>query len=152
MLFYFGFCTLFGIYALHYEQWGWPWWSLLLAAIPLIGCVFLLAIRQPTSVPSTFKCPFVPFVPMLAILVNVYLMIGLPFDAIYRTAIWCALGILLYFLWGIRHSKLNFQTSTTHSNNHNNNNSNNNTFTFTSTSTVTLTTPNNEPSSSVECV
>jgi hypothetical protein len=48
---------------------------------------------------------------MLAILVNVYLMIGIPFDAIYRTAIWCAIGILLYFIWGIRHSKLNFVTA-----------------------------------------
>jgi hypothetical protein len=48
---------------------------------------------------------------MLAILVNVYLMIGIPYDAIYRTAIWCAFGILLYFIWGIRHSKLNFATT-----------------------------------------
>jgi amino acid transporter len=112
---YFCFCALFGAYALHFDRWGWPWWSLIVAGVPLVICVFLLSIRVPSSVPSTFKCPLVPFLPMIAILVNVYLMIGLPFDAIYRTAIWCAFGVLLYFLWGIRHSKLNFQTRTNNS-------------------------------------
>ncbi len=58
------------------------------------------------DIPRAFKTPLVPFVPIMGILVCVYLMYALPVESWYRLAIWLALGLLIYFVYGKNHSKL----------------------------------------------
>jgi len=94
--------ALFGVVANHLKEWEWPWWCLLLAAAPLLVIFVLILILRERNVPSTFACPWVPFVPCLGIFVNFYLMMGLPIDALEYTAIWCGMGLLIYFCYGIR--------------------------------------------------
>ena len=53
-----------------------------------------------------FKTPLVPLVPILGILVCVYLMYSLPFEAWIRLAIWMALGVAIYFFYGKKNSVL----------------------------------------------
>jgi len=64
-------------------------------------------ILRPTNLPKTFSCPLVPLVPMLGILVNTLLFTSLPQEAIYRVLVWSGLGFLIYFFYGVSHSKLN---------------------------------------------
>jgi APA family basic amino acid/polyamine antiporter len=49
----------------------------------------------------------VPAVPVLGILICGYMMYGLPLDTWLRLAIWMAIGLAIYFLYGRNHSRLN---------------------------------------------
>jgi APA family basic amino acid/polyamine antiporter len=48
----------------------------------------------------------VPVTPILAILSCFYLMLQLPWVTWVRFALWLALGLVIYFLYGVRHSRL----------------------------------------------
>lgn len=77
----------------------------------LIFCLFtvLLALNaQPrNSEKLSFKVPFVPFVPSLAVFVNIYLMMKLSVDTWIRFFVWLFVGLLIYFFYGIRNSTEN---------------------------------------------
>jgi APA family basic amino acid/polyamine antiporter len=74
----------------------------------VIVCAGILVLRrsQPDLV-RPFRTPWVPFVPIMGIVICGYMMYGLPKDTWLRLLIWMALGLAIYFLYGKRHSKLN---------------------------------------------
>ncbi len=78
----------------------------LLAFVIVCGGIIVLRRTQP-DLPRPFKTPLVPLVPLLGIGICGYMMYGLPPDTWIRLFVWMALGLLIYFLYGIRHSKLN---------------------------------------------
>jgi APA family basic amino acid/polyamine antiporter len=53
-----------------------------------------------------FRAPWVPLTPVLSIISCVYLMIQLPKLTWIRFGIWLALGLVIYFLYGVRNSRL----------------------------------------------
>lgn len=77
----------------------------LLAFIIVCGGVLVLRYTHP-EIPRPFKTPWVPVVPILGILSCFYLMAGLPKDTWIRLLGWMALGLVIYFCYGIRKSKL----------------------------------------------
>jgi APA family basic amino acid/polyamine antiporter len=74
----------------------------------VIVCAGILVLRrtQP-ELERPFRTPWVPFVPIMGILICGYMMYGLPTDTWLRLLIWMALGLAIFFLYGKRHSKLN---------------------------------------------
>lgn len=70
--------------------------------------VWLLRVKQPNLV-RAFRTPFVPFVPIMGIIVCVFLMTSLPIEAWYRLAMWLAIGLAIYFFYGRKHTKINDQ-------------------------------------------
>lgn len=78
--------------------------TLLAFAIVCIGVIALRYARP--EVPRHFKTPFVPLVPILGALTALVQMVSLPLDTIYRLIIWMAIGFVIYFSYGIKHSKL----------------------------------------------
>jgi basic amino acid/polyamine antiporter, APA family len=78
--------------------------TLLAFAIVCAG-VLVLRYTEPER-PRPFRTPLVPLVPVLGILACFYLMVGLPLDTWARLLIWMALGLVIYFLYGRRHSKV----------------------------------------------
>nr|WP_307813155.1 amino acid permease C-terminal domain-containing protein [Ktedonobacter sp. SOSP1-52] len=54
----------------------------------------------------SFRTPGVPVVPILAMLVCLGLMLYLPVITWIRFVIWLVLGIAVYFLYGVHHSRL----------------------------------------------
>src|SRR5262249_38735926 len=77
-----------------------------LSAFVLV-CMGVIALRR--SAPDRhrpFPVPFVPLFPILGVLFCLGLMISLPIETWYRFVIWLAIGLLIYFLYGVRNSKL----------------------------------------------
>ena len=69
------------------------------------GGVLILRVREPAR-PRPFKVPLVWVLAPLGIAACVFVMIGLPWPAWERFMIWLAAGVVLYFAYGYRHSKL----------------------------------------------
>jgi basic amino acid/polyamine antiporter, APA family len=53
-----------------------------------------------------FRVPFVPVFPLLGVFFCAILMLSLPIETWGRFVIWLICGLLIYFFYGIRHSKL----------------------------------------------
>jgi APA family basic amino acid/polyamine antiporter len=69
-----------------------------------IGVVVLRRTRP--DLPRPFKVPLSPVVPILSAAASLYLMYGLPWDTWMRLLVWMAVGIVIYFVYSMRHSKL----------------------------------------------
>ncbi len=74
----------------------------------LVVCVGVLALRiKDPHRPRPFRVPFVWVVAPLGAVACLYVMLGLPAAAWERFGIWMALGAVVYFAYGRRHSRLN---------------------------------------------
>ncbi len=80
----------------------------LFAFVLTSGGVLVLRYTDPHA-PRQFKTPLVPLVPILAILTCFYLMISLPTITWIRFLVWLSIGLVIYFIYGYRHSKLRNQ-------------------------------------------
>jgi APA family basic amino acid/polyamine antiporter len=67
--------------------------------------VLVLRFTEPGR-PRPFRVPWVWVVAPLAVVLCVYVMLGLPGETWVRFAIWLGLGLALYFVYGYRHSKM----------------------------------------------
>ncbi|ETW02406.1 hypothetical protein H310_05922 [Aphanomyces invadans] len=77
----------------------------LLAVTFACGIVLYAKCPQNVGGADMFRAPLVPFVPMLAILVNWYLVAQLAEKDIARGFIWIGCAIVTYFLYGFSHSQ-----------------------------------------------
>ncbi len=77
----------------------------LLAFVIVCAGVWILRVRQPGLV-RPFKTPWVPFVPIMGILVAGLMMVSLPLDTWLRLIIWLAIGMVIYFGYGRHHSRV----------------------------------------------
>ena len=73
-----------------------------------IVCISVLILRRAKpDIKRPFRTPFVPVIPGLGALICVALMCSLPLDTWLRLIIWMAIGFVIYFSYGIKHSKQN---------------------------------------------
>ena len=77
-----------------------------LFAFVLVALGVLVLRRTRPDLKRAFRCPGVPVVPILAALTAFYLMLNLPAATWIRFVIWMALGLVVYFVHGIRSSRL----------------------------------------------
>ena len=83
----------------------------------IILVVVQIVLRNSLVVPTTFACPLVPLVPCLGIAFNMYMLAGLKIEAWLRLFVWLAIGLGIYFFYGIWNSKMrryNQETSDTY--------------------------------------
>ncbi|XP_061575728.1 high affinity cationic amino acid transporter 1-like isoform X2 [Cololabis saira] len=95
------------VFAVVAVQGGMAAWSLSVLAVTVVICLILVVIvlRQPQSKAKlAFKVPLLPFIPVISMFVNVYLMMQLDRGTWLRFAIWMFIGFIIYFGYGIRNS------------------------------------------------
>jgi APA family basic amino acid/polyamine antiporter len=78
--------------------------TLLAFAIVSAG-VWILRVRHPEMV-RPFKTPLVPLVPILGIVSAFYLMYNLPLLTWEVVGIWLVIGLVIYFTYSTKHSKV----------------------------------------------
>lgn len=67
--------------------------------------VLYLRIKQP-DIPRKFRCPAIYFVAPMAMLCTGYLIYNLPVLTWIRFVVWCVVGLLVYFGYSYKHSKM----------------------------------------------
>ncbi|RSN63909.1 amino acid permease [Actinomadura sp. WAC 06369] len=86
-----------------------------LATLVNIGTLFAFVVvslsvpilrRTRPDLPRAFRTPLVPLVPILSVIACLFVMINLPLETWYRFLAWMAIGLVVYFLYGRKHSRL----------------------------------------------
>jgi APA family basic amino acid/polyamine antiporter len=77
-----------------------------LFAFAIVCAAVLIMRRTNPEAARPFRCPFVPVVPILGIGACLLLMLSLPEANWFRLFAWLALGLIIYFSYGRRHSIL----------------------------------------------
>uniref|UniRef100_A0A9L0K4I7 Cationic amino acid transporter C-terminal domain-containing protein n=1 Tax=Equus asinus TaxID=9793 RepID=A0A9L0K4I7_EQUAS len=102
-------CVLvFGDSALHLPPWGHTL-LLLLSSVVFLLSLLVLGAHQQQRRQDTFQVPMVPLTPALSILLNVLLMLQLSYLTWLSLSVWLLIGLMVYFGYGIWHSKENQQ-------------------------------------------
>ncbi len=77
-----------------------------LFAFCLVSVGVMILRRTQPDLPRAFRTPLVPVVPILAILFCLYLMVSLPVGTWWRFVVWMVLGLVVYFVYSMRASRL----------------------------------------------
>ena len=77
----------------------------LFAFVLVCGGVLMLRIKDPDR-PRPFRVPFVWVVAPVGLLACLFVMVGLPMNAWKGFGIWLAIGLVLYAVYGWKHSRL----------------------------------------------
>jgi APA family basic amino acid/polyamine antiporter len=67
--------------------------------------VLMLRVTQP-ELDRPFKAPAIWIVAPAGAATSIFLMFGLPADTWLRLAVWLAIGLVIYFAYGARHSRI----------------------------------------------
>ncbi|MGQ0827024.1 MAG: amino acid permease [Bacteroidota bacterium] len=78
----------------------------LFAFILVCAGVWIMRVKNP-ELQRQFKTPLVPLVPILGIIVCGAMILGLGWPNWMRLGIWMIIGVVIYFVYGIKNSKLN---------------------------------------------
>ena len=86
-----------------------------LAALVNIGTLFAFVVvalgvvvlrRTRPDLPRAFRTPWVPVLPAVSVAASLWLMLNLPAETWLRFAVWMVLGLVIYVLYGRRHSRV----------------------------------------------
>jgi APA family basic amino acid/polyamine antiporter len=77
-----------------------------LFAFVLVNVGVIILRRTRPDMPRPYRVPWSPVLPILGVLFAVYLMTDLPIDTWIRFVVWLLIGVVIYFAYGYRHSKV----------------------------------------------
>ncbi|MGW1024130.1 amino acid permease [Streptomyces sp. NPDC002577] len=77
-----------------------------LFAFALVNAAVILLRRRNPDAPRSFRVPFSPVVPVLGVAFCGYMLFSLGADTWIAFGVWMAVGLVIYWLYGIKHSKL----------------------------------------------
>ncbi len=78
-----------------------------LFAFSLVCLAVIILRRRAPELKRSFRVPWVPLLPILGIVCNLTMMAGLQPQTWARLLGWLLLGLVIYIIYGARHSKLN---------------------------------------------
>ncbi len=82
-----------------------------LFAFTIVCAAVLIMRKKYPDAQRPFRCPWVPFVPVMGVLSCLMLMFSLPWDNWVRLFGWMAIGLVIYFTYGRKHSVMTINLS-----------------------------------------
>ncbi|KAK5646901.1 hypothetical protein RI129_005365 [Pyrocoelia pectoralis] len=79
---------------------------LFLFLFAIVGVLLAISRKPQNRNTLMFMTPGLPFIPAIAVTVNIYLIFKLSILTLVRFTIWMTLGFIMYFYYGIKHSSL----------------------------------------------
>ncbi|XP_048370194.1 cationic amino acid transporter 4 [Sphaerodactylus townsendi] len=104
---------VFGKNQLHLPTWSYAL-LIVLFSLAFVVSLVLIGVHEQQKNSQTFQLPLVPLTPALSILLNIYLMLKLNYMTWLRFSVWLIVGLLVYFGYGIWHSKENLREGQGH--------------------------------------
>jgi APA family basic amino acid/polyamine antiporter len=77
----------------------------LLAFVIVCAGIMVLRKKRP-DLERPFRAPWVPFTPIMGIIVSFAMMAALPLDTWIRLVVWLVIGMIIYLTYGRHHSKV----------------------------------------------
>ena len=77
-----------------------------LLAFVIVSISVMVLRRTNPSQPRPFRTPWVPLIPILGVISNGYMMYKLGWVNWARLFIWLAIGLVVYFSYGQKHSRV----------------------------------------------
>ncbi len=77
-----------------------------LLAFVIVSLGVLVLRKTDPDLPRSFKTPWMPWIPILGVATSLFEMVFLPLATWIRLIVWLALGMGIYFTYGVRHSRL----------------------------------------------
>ncbi|MBM2622662.1 amino acid permease [Actinoplanes sp. LDG1-06] len=84
-----------------------------LFAFVLVNIGVIVLRRTRPDMPRPYRVPWSPVLPILGIAFAVYLMSDLPWDTWVRFVVWLVIGVVIYWLYGYKNSRLRREQSAT---------------------------------------
>jgi APA family basic amino acid/polyamine antiporter len=79
----------------------------------VLVCLGVVVLRRTDPArPRPFRVPWVPLFPILGVIFCLVLMLSLPIETWFRFFVWLVIGLVIYFFYSVRHSKLRLGTDT----------------------------------------
>ncbi|XP_067005702.2 solute carrier family 7 member 14 [Anabrus simplex] len=79
---------------------------LVLFLLAIIAVLLVISRKPQNRKTLLFMTPGLPFVPAIAVMVNIYLIFKLSYLTLVRFVVWMSIGFAVYFVYGIKHSTL----------------------------------------------
>ena len=77
-----------------------------LTAFIMVSIAVIVLRRTRPDLPRSFKVPWVPVLPIVSALICLYLTLNLSVETWLRFVIWLAIGLVIYFVYGMRNARL----------------------------------------------
>ena len=77
-----------------------------LSAFVLVSIGVPVLRHKRPDLERSFKVPFSPVLPIISALICLYLMLNLSLETWLRFLVWLAIGLVIYFVWSGRNSRL----------------------------------------------
>src|SRR3954470_2741170 len=77
----------------------------LMAFVIVCAGVWVMRVKRP-DVNRPFRTPWVPFVPIMGIVISLLLMVALNGKTWIRLVVWLIIGMIIYFTYGIKNSRV----------------------------------------------
>ncbi|THD27852.1 High affinity cationic amino acid transporter 1 [Fasciola hepatica] len=87
----------------------WPVWRIVAVVVFLLALIFLILlmcafVQHKSPYRDLFRLPLVPLFPCATMTVNMFLIAELSWITWARFAIWCGIGLIIYFTYGVCYS------------------------------------------------
>ncbi|WP_425471256.1 amino acid permease [Streptomyces roseicoloratus] len=77
-----------------------------LFAFVMVAAGVIVLRRTRPDLHRAFRTPWVPALPIISIAASLWLMLNLPGETWFRFAVWMVIGVVVYFAYGRKHSRL----------------------------------------------